>query len=136
MKLLKHILLTLLICFISACSGSKMEPIGDDPFLNNDELDGELSLGDDSDNPLTLGDGQDSGELSLAPEIPEPPPPNRRPASSAASQPNRPTTAAQPQRPQATCPTCPASIPAPVQSSPCQFWLPSACYLSACCTAL
>ena len=121
MNLLKHILLALLICLTSACSGSKMEPIGEDPFLNinENEMDGEMTLDDDRE--LTLDQDQDKdGKLTLAPSIPKPParpsapPPSaRRPVRPAP----HPVLTPRP-IPEVGCPTCPLA-PTVVDRPPC-----------------
>ena len=115
MKLLKHILLTLLVCLTFGCSGSKMEPINEDPFLESGE-DGRLSLdGDDSDKRLSLdsdGSGGNQGErLRLADDIPAPPPAAAKPQAAAANPAERSVAGS-------GCPT--PTCPPAVQANPCQ----------------
>ena len=121
MRLLKHIFLALLICLTSGCSGSKMEPVGEGPFLENSETDGRLSLdGDGSEERLTLNsDGQSGGNqgqrLRLPSEMQEPPPPARTQAAAPPARPASPVI--DPASVAGTgCPTCPP----PAQVIPCQ----------------
>ena len=76
MKLLKHILLTLLICLTSGCSGSKMEPINEDMMNNNEnDLDSILTLDSEDANTLLLdnenqNNNNNTGDLALVGEPP------------------------------------------------------------------